>query len=148
MMVRTIDKIAHGQNGHGLATGEAGLEPYSYGKNDGVAKITINRPELDNAMTTQTFREIGEAFRDVEADQTIGVVVLTGARGDRTRRFVVEKNAGNPHLLFGMTPSQVVNAVLKGGDINVRSYTPPAKSRANSFWAVGVSAMCPRWSAC
>lgn len=51
-------------------------------KKDGVARITINRPEIDNAMTTQTFREIGEAFRDTEADQTIGVVVLTGA-GDK-----------------------------------------------------------------
>lgn len=50
----------------------------------------------------------------------------TGARGDRARRFVVEQSAGNPHVLFGLTPSQVVNAVLMGGEINAKRYTPIA----------------------
>lgn len=53
-----------------------------YEKRDGVATVTINRPEIDNAMSTHTFREIGDAFKEAEADGTVGVVVLTGA-GDR-----------------------------------------------------------------
>ena len=53
-----------------------------YTVDNGVAKITINRPELDNAMNTQTFQEIGNAFRLAEGDNTVGVVVLTGA-GDK-----------------------------------------------------------------
>ena len=51
-------------------------------KQDGVAWITINRPEVRNAFRTRTVRELTEAFEDAKFDRTIGVVVLTGA-GDR-----------------------------------------------------------------
>ncbi|MDQ0188932.1 1,4-dihydroxy-2-naphthoyl-CoA synthase [Alicyclobacillus cycloheptanicus] len=53
-----------------------------YEKNDGVAKITINRPRAMNAFRGQTVEEMITAFRDAWDDNTIGVVVLTGA-GDR-----------------------------------------------------------------
>jgi len=51
-------------------------------KQDGVAWITINRPEVRNAFRTRTVRELTEAFEDAKFDRTIGVVVLTGA-GDK-----------------------------------------------------------------
>ena len=53
-----------------------------YEKKDGVASITINRPEKLNAFTANTCKEMVKAFEDAEEDATIGVVVLTGA-GDR-----------------------------------------------------------------
>ena len=53
-----------------------------YEKKDGVAWITINRPEVRNAFRTRTVRELTEAFEDAKFDPAIGVVVLTGA-GDR-----------------------------------------------------------------
>jgi naphthoate synthase len=53
-----------------------------YGKKDGVAKITINRPQAYNAFTTCTLKEIAQALTDAELDSDIGVVVLTGA-GDK-----------------------------------------------------------------
>ena len=53
-----------------------------YEKKDGVAWITINRPEVRNAFRTRTVRELTEAFEDAKFDRTIGVVVLTGA-GDK-----------------------------------------------------------------
>lgn len=53
-----------------------------YEKKDGVAKITINRPQAYNAFTTSTLREIAQALTDAELDSNIGVVVLTGA-GDK-----------------------------------------------------------------
>jgi naphthoate synthase len=53
-----------------------------YEKNDGVAWITINRPEVRNAFRTRTVRELTEAFEDARWDRSVGVVVLTGA-GDR-----------------------------------------------------------------
>jgi naphthoate synthase len=53
-----------------------------YEKTDGVAWITINRPEVRNAFRTRTVRELTEAFEDAKFDSAIGVVVLTGA-GDR-----------------------------------------------------------------
>jgi 2-ketocyclohexanecarboxyl-CoA hydrolase len=53
-----------------------------YEKKDGVAWITINRPQVRNAFRTRTVRELTEAFGDARWDPVVGVVVLTGA-GDK-----------------------------------------------------------------
>jgi naphthoate synthase len=53
-----------------------------YEKKDGIAKITINRPERLNAFTVLTLQEMAHALADAGMDRSIGVVVLTGA-GDR-----------------------------------------------------------------
>ncbi len=53
-----------------------------YEKKDGIAKITINRPEVRNAFRARTVDEMIRAFRDAWQDGSIGVVVLTGA-GDK-----------------------------------------------------------------
>jgi naphthoate synthase len=45
---------------------------------DGVAKITINRPEVRNAFRPETVEELLEAFSHCRNDQSIGVVILTG----------------------------------------------------------------------
>lgn len=50
-----------------------------YHKADGIAKITINRPHKRNAFRPQTVFEMYEAFCDAREDQSIGVVLLTGA---------------------------------------------------------------------
>lgn len=47
--------------------------------NDGIAKVTINRPEVLNATRELTMDEILEAIRIVERDPDVGVFVLTGA---------------------------------------------------------------------
>lgn len=49
-----------------------------YEKMDGIAKITINRPEKRNAFRPETVFEMYEAFSDAREDQTIGVILLTG----------------------------------------------------------------------
>ncbi len=53
-----------------------------YHKAEGMAKITINRPEVRNAFRPQTVREMMHAFRDAWDDPDIGVIILTGA-GDK-----------------------------------------------------------------
>jgi naphthoate synthase len=50
-----------------------------YQKADGIAKITINRPEKRNAFRPETVSQLIEAFTDARDDQRIGVVLLTGA---------------------------------------------------------------------
>ena len=45
---------------------------------DGIAKITINRPEVRNAFRPQTVGELKEAFDLARDDGEIGVVILTG----------------------------------------------------------------------
>jgi naphthoate synthase len=49
-----------------------------YEKMDGIAKITINRPEKRNAFRPETVFEMYEAFSDAREDQTIGVILFTG----------------------------------------------------------------------
>ena len=44
----------------------------------GIAKITINRPEVRNAFRPQTVFELKEAFTLAREDQSIGVIILTG----------------------------------------------------------------------
>jgi len=50
-----------------------------YHKADGVAKVTINRPEKRNAFRPETVAQMIEAFSDARDDPSIGVVLLTGA---------------------------------------------------------------------
>lgn len=45
---------------------------------DGVAKITINRPEVRNAFRPETVEELQDAFAICREDSGIGVVILTG----------------------------------------------------------------------
>ena len=53
-----------------------------YDVTDGVARITINRPEKYNAFREETLDDLLAAFSAAEADRTVGVIVLTGA-GDK-----------------------------------------------------------------
>ena len=50
-----------------------------YDKSDeGIAKITINRPEVRNAFRPLTVREMRSALDDAKDDSEIGVIILTG----------------------------------------------------------------------
>ena len=46
---------------------------------DGIAKITINRPEVHNAFRPQTIIEISQALVAAREDESVGVIILTGA---------------------------------------------------------------------
>ena len=50
-----------------------------YHKNEGIAKITINRPHKRNAFRPETVNEMIRAFEDARDDTSIGVILLTGA---------------------------------------------------------------------
>ncbi len=47
-----------------------------------VAKLTINRPQVHNAFTPKTVQELRDALAHARDDQSVGVVILTGA-GDK-----------------------------------------------------------------
>ncbi|HEY4898616.1 MAG TPA: 1,4-dihydroxy-2-naphthoyl-CoA synthase [Candidatus Nanopelagicaceae bacterium] len=64
-----------------------------YEVSEGIAKITINRPEVRNAFRPETLNELQEAFSLARDDESVGVVILTGAGSE---------------------------AFCSGGDINVR----------------------------
>jgi E-phenylitaconyl-CoA hydratase len=49
---------------------------------DGIAKLTLNRPDVMNAMDPATYDEITAAFLEIERDPNVRVGIITGA-GDR-----------------------------------------------------------------
>ena len=46
-----------------------------------VRTLTLNRPEARNAFNSQQYRELFEALGEAESDDSVRVVVLTGAPG-------------------------------------------------------------------
>nr|MDO8082802.1 enoyl-CoA hydratase/isomerase family protein [Candidatus Freyarchaeota archaeon] len=55
------------------------LETILIEKEDGIGRITLNRPEKKNAINVEMFGEIGEAARMVSDDSEVKVVIVTGA---------------------------------------------------------------------
>jgi naphthoate synthase len=59
-------------------TEQAVFEDIAYATSDGIAKVTICRPEVRNAFRPETLFELERAFQLARDDPSIGVVVLTG----------------------------------------------------------------------
>ncbi|HVE76286.1 MAG TPA: 1,4-dihydroxy-2-naphthoyl-CoA synthase [Actinomycetota bacterium] len=55
------------------------FEDIIYQTAEGIAKITINRPEVRNAFRPKTLFELSDAFEIARDDPQIGVIILTGA---------------------------------------------------------------------
>ena len=53
-----------------------------YEKADGIAKISINRPEVRNAFRPQTLAELRDAFNRARDDLEVGSIIFTGAGDD------------------------------------------------------------------
>src|ERR687894_3298253 len=68
---RTIRPAADWQRAHEY-------EDIRYEIADGIAKITIARPDVRNAFRPQTLIELSDAFDRAREDLDVGVVVLTG----------------------------------------------------------------------
>ena len=85
-------------------------EDILYDTSDGIAKITINRPDVRNAFRPTTVFEMSRAFEAARDDPKIGVVILTGAGteafcsgGDQRIRgddgYIDPKGAGRLNVL-------------------------------------------------
>lgn len=53
-----------------------------YDTAEGIARITINRPARRNAFRPETVNQLIDAFHRAHHDNSVGVVILTGAGGD------------------------------------------------------------------
>ncbi|HXX59301.1 MAG TPA: enoyl-CoA hydratase-related protein [Dehalococcoidales bacterium] len=53
-----------------------------YSKANGIARLTINRPEVRNALDLETRREIKSVVEDVKQDKSVRIFIITGA-GDK-----------------------------------------------------------------
>ena len=108
------------------------FEDIVYEQADGIAKITINRPEVRNAFRPQTLAELRDAFTRARDDVGVGAIILTGAgeeafcsggdqriRGDDgyigddevARHGVGRLDVGDLHVQIRRTPKPVVAMV-------------------------------------
>ena len=54
------------------------LEFLKYDKQDGIATITLNRPEKRNPLSLQVFKELSECLDDADADKEVAALIITG----------------------------------------------------------------------
>ncbi len=104
-----------------------------YEKAEGIATVTINRPETYNSVTQHSIEELTVAFRDAADDEEIGVVIFTGA-GDKsfcsggTMQAISERTSGvkRGHL-----------RVLTGLAVQMRTCGKPIIGAVNGY-AIGL----------
>ena len=103
-----------------------------YEKGEGIAKVTINRPEVRNAFRPQTLAELRDAFARARDDLDVGAIIFTGAgdeafcsggdqriRGDDgyigddevAQHGVGRLDVGDLHVQIRRTPKPVVAMV-------------------------------------
>jgi naphthoate synthase len=108
------------------------FEDILYERAEGIAKITINRPEVRNAFRPQTLAELRDAFGRARDDLEVATIILTGAgdeafcsggdqriRGDDgyigddqvAARGVGRLDVGDLHVQIRRTPKPVVAMV-------------------------------------
>jgi naphthoate synthase len=69
-------------NGEWIEDGDYADIRYERSREPGIAKTTINRPEVRNAFRPQTVLELSDAFTRAREDLDVGVVILTGEGPD------------------------------------------------------------------
>ena len=78
---------------------------FLYEQRDGIATITLNRPERLNAITFEVYRELTDLIAGLRDEKEVRAVVITGAGGSTVdtrddwpgqRAHVVNKFAGQP----------------------------------------------------
>ena len=78
--------------------------PVLYEKRDGIATLTLNRPQALNALTPEMLCRLADAVRDLAADDAVRVAILTGAgerafcAGGDVRSLYQLQRQGSPEL--------------------------------------------------
>jgi feruloyl-CoA hydratase/lyase len=71
--------MTQGTDGATAPQSEANWKTVLVERDEGIAWVTLNRPEKRNAMSPTLNREMLEVLEELEVDDSVGVVVLTGA---------------------------------------------------------------------
>ncbi|MCW2725513.1 MAG: 1,4-Dihydroxy-2-naphthoyl-CoA synthase [Frankiales bacterium] len=96
---------------------------------DGVARITLNRPERLNAFTLDGARRMRACFEEATNDRSVGVVVLTGT-GDRA--FCTGGDVGD-FAEFTIDVDRAMNAELLRLSHEMRTGGKPIIARVNGY---------------
>lgn len=81
---------------------------FLYSEENGIATITLNRPERLNALTFEVYRELTDVFAALRDEKSVRVVVITGAgrafcSGGDVRDIIGELQSGDMEKLLSFT---------------------------------------------
>ena len=96
-----------------------------YERAEGIAKITINRPEVRNAFRPQTLAELRDAFARARDDLEVGVIVFTGAGEDAFCSGGDQKLRGDDGYIGEDEVAQQGVGRLDVGDLHVQIRRTP-----------------------
>ena len=105
-----------------------------YSKNDGVARVTINRPEVYNATRGRTTDEMADALQDAADDDSVRVVVIAGTGPNA---FCSGRDQGQDRTTTSYTGTATV-----GVDELVRSMAKPVIAMVDGFAIGSGNIMC------
>ncbi|XP_044480686.1 1,4-dihydroxy-2-naphthoyl-CoA synthase, peroxisomal-like isoform X3 [Mangifera indica] len=114
---------------------------YKKAVGEGIAKITINRPERRNAFRPQTIKELIWAFNDARDDSSIGVIILTGqvagyaVGGGHVLHMVCDLTIAADNAIFGQTGPKVGSFDAGYGSSIMSRLVGPKKAREMWFLA-------------
>ncbi len=78
-------------------------------RSEGVATLTLNNPAERNTMTAELVSDIKQAMDEIEADQTIGAIIVTGA----APAFCAGANLGNLAEADGESLTRIYEGFLR-----------------------------------
>ena len=122
----------------GSMTGGDGMGDYEtiiYEERDGVAYVTLNRPEALNSFDSTMCREVKDVWRSLRANDDVRCAVLTGA-GERAFCVGIDRNAPDTYVVFEKSTLY--------GTSNNYMYDDPGKDlgpKANDLWKPVVCAV-------
>lgn len=102
--------------------------------NEGVAHITLNRPERKNPLTFESYAELRDTFRDFVYDESVRAVVITGAGGNFC-------SGGDVHEIIGpltkMNMKELLRFTRMTGDLikSIRNCPQPVISAIDGICA-------------
>jgi enoyl-CoA hydratase/carnithine racemase len=82
---------------------------FLYTVENSIATITLNRPEVLNALTLEIYAQLRDLFEDLRHDEAVKAVVITGAG----RAFC---SGGDVHTIIGEVPDRDMRGHLSSAD--------------------------------
>lgn len=101
-----------------------------YTKQEGIARVTINRTEARNALNTIVRQEIKDAIKDIEEDKDIKVVIITGA-GDKA--FISGADITDLKKMNPITMEEQVSTIGQQLYTDIENLRVPVIARINGF---------------
>jgi len=107
-------------------------------KKEGIAKITLNRPQVLNALNQQVLSEIQAALEDIGKDDKVGVVLITGAGRAFSAGLDIKVLSG---LEGGGGAGKVGNKLGRGPIEAIESLPKPVIAVINGYCLTGALEM-------